>query len=201
MHQTSIVHRTRTELEAALDHIRASPPDDGMLEMIVSRPAINAREVLDEGALDTVVGLIGDTWGKRRSSRTKDGSPHPEMQLTLMNSRVVDLVSGDRAQWPLAGDQFFVDLDLSVHNLPPGTRLSVGEAIIEVSTLPHTGCDKFVGRFGLEAMKFVNSALGRQLNLRGIHARVIRGGRVRVGDRLRRVATPNSTTPNSQNAD
>lgn len=201
MHQTSIVHRTRTELEAALDHIRASPPDDGMLEMIVSRPAINAREVLDEGALDTVVGLIGDTWGKRRSSRTKDGSPHPEMQLTLMNSRVVDLVSGDRAQWPLAGDQLFVDLDLSVHNLPPGTQLSVGEAIIEVSTLPHTGCDKFVGRFGLEAMKFVNSALGRQLNLRGIHARVIRGGRVRVGDRLRRVATPNSTTPNSQDAD
>ena len=198
MHQPSFVHRTRPELEAALDHIRASPPDAGMLEMIVSRPAINAREVLDEGALDTVVGLIGDTWRNRGSSRTKDGSPHPEMQLTLMNTRVVDLVSGDRAHWPLAGDQLFVDLDLSVENLPPGTRLSIGEAIIEVSTLPHTGCDKFVGRFGLEAMKFVNSAMGRQLNLRGIHARVIRGGRIRIGDRLRRVPTPNSTTPNSQ---
>jgi hypothetical protein len=199
MHQTSIVHRTRTELEAALDHIRASPPDDGMLEMIVSRPAINTREVLADGVLDTIAGLIGDTWGKRGSSRTKDGSPHPEMQLTLMNTRVVDLVSGDRAHWPLAGDQLFVDLDLSVENLPPGSRLSVGEAIIEVSTLPHTGCDKFVGRFGLEAMKFVNSALGRQLNLRGIHARVIRGGRVRIADRLRK--TPDAAIPNSQNAD
>lgn len=190
MHQSSVVHRTWTELDAALDHIRAAPQDHGVLEMIVSRPAINTRDVLDEATLDTTVGLVGDTWVQRKSSRTKDASPHPEMQLTLMNSRVVDLVSGDRARWPLAGDQLYVDLDLSVRNLPPGTRLAVGEAIIEVSTQPHTGCDKFVGRFGLEAMKFVNSTLGRKLNLRGINARVVRGGRIRVGDLLRK--TPNA---------
>lgn len=201
MHQPQVVHRTLTELEAALDQIRASPQDAGVLEMIVSRPAIGVRDVLDEATLDPHVGLEGDTWGKRGSSRTKDGSPHPEMQLTLMNTRVVDLVSGDRTRWPLAGDQLYVDLDLSARNLPPGTQLAVGEAIVEVSPQPHTGCDKFVGRFGLDAMKFVNSALGRQLNLRGINARVIRGGRIRKGDRLRRVPTPNSATPNSQNAD
>ena len=199
MHQPDIVHRARTELEHALDHIRASPQDAGELQMIVSRPAINKRDVLEEATLDTTFGLTGDSWGKRGSSRTRDGSPHPEMQLTLMNSRVVDLVSGDRARWPLAGDQLYVDLDLSAGNLPPGTRLTVGEAVIEVSTQPHTGCDKFVGRFGLDAMKFVNSPLGRQLNLRGINARVIRGGRVRVGDLLRKTA--NSATPNSQIAD
>lgn len=192
MHQPDIVHRTRTELEHALDHIRAAPQDAGELQMIVRRPAINKRDVLEEATLDTTIGLTGDSWGKRGSSRTRDGSPHPEMQLTLMNSRVVDLVSGDRARWPLAGDQLYVDLDLSVANLPPGSRLTVGEAVIEVSTQPHTGCDKFVGRFGLDAMKFVNSPLGRQLNLRGINARVIRGGRVRIGDLLRKLLTSNS---------
>ena len=188
MHQPSFVHRTRPELEAALDHIRASPPDAGMLEMIVSRPAINAREVLDEGALDTVVGLIGDTWRNRGSSRTKYGSPHPEMQLTFMNTRLVDLVSGDRAHWPLAGDQLFVDLDLSEANLPPDTRLAVGSAVIEVTDIPHTGCGKFHQRFGHEATKFVNSAEGRALHLRGLNARVVRSGSVRVGDIVRKAS-------------
>lgn len=182
------VHRSTSELEAALSHIRASPADGGVLQLIVRRPRVDERELLDEAVLDPVVGLVGDTWTVRKSSRTADGSPHPEMQLTLMNTRVVELVAGGRARWPLAGDQLYVDLDLSAENLPPGTRLAVGGALIEVSRQPHTGCDKFIARFGLDAMKFVNSAVGRQLNLRGINARVIEGGRIRLGDLVRKRA-------------
>ena len=108
------------------------------------------------------------------------------MQLTVMSTRVIDLLTGDRTAWPLAGDQLYVDMDLSLENLPAGTRLAVGEAIVEVSAQPHTGCDKFVARFGLDAMKFVNSPLGRRLNLRGINAVVIQEGDIRVGDIVRK---------------
>ena len=178
--------RTTAELEAALPHIRESPRDNGLVELIVRRPAVGAREVLREARLDNVVGLVGDTWNQRPSSRMPNGLPHPEMQLTLMNTRVVELVAGPRDRWPLAGDQIYVDLDLSLMNLPPGTRLSIGEAVVEVSTQPHTGCAKFVERFGLDAMKFVNSPVGRALNLRGINAFVVTPGVVRRGDRVRR---------------
>ena len=179
-------HRTRSELDGALGDVRAAPKDAGVLEMIVRRPAIGERDVLETGRLDVTEGLTGDTWIRRGSSRTRDGSPHPHMQLTVMSTRVIDLLTGDRNAWPLAGDQLYVDLDLSVENLPPGTRLAVGDAVIEVSALPHTGCDKFVARFGLDAMKFVNSPLGRQLNLRGINAIVIKEGEIHVGDIVRK---------------
>jgi hypothetical protein len=182
----TIAHRTREELNAALDGIRQAPADEGVLEMIVRRPEIGAREVLEQGELDAVHGLVGDTWPVRRSKRTADGSPHPEMQVNIMSSRVVHLVAGDRQRWPLAGDQLFVDMDLSEANLPPGTRLAIGSAMLEVTSEPHTGCEKFVARFGLEAMKFVNSPLGRALNLRGINARVVQPGTSRVGDRVRK---------------
>ena len=152
-----------------------------MLELIVRRPSIGEREVLDEGQLDIVEGLVGDTWRTRSSRRSKDGR-HPDMQLNIMNARVIALVAQDRERWHLAGDQLFMDLDLSAENLPPGTRLAVGSAVIEVTAQPHTGCEKFVSRFGLDAMKFVNSPLGRQLNLRGINARVLKPGTIRVRD-------------------
>jgi hypothetical protein len=129
---------------------------------------------------------VGDTWKDRGSSRTADGSPHPDMQLNIMNARVVALVAQDRARWALAGDQLFIDMDLTDDNLPPGTRLELGSAVIEVTNQPHTGCQKFVSRFGLDAMKFVNSPLGRQLHLRGINARVVKAGTVRVGDVARK---------------
>ena len=182
-----MIERTRTELEAALPHLRAAPADNGTLQMIVRRPAVNEREVLDEAMLDLRDGLSGDTWNRRGSSRTPDGSPHPGMQLTLMNTRVIEFLSGSREHWPLAGDQLYVDLDLSLMNLPPGTRLAIGDAVVEVSPLPHTGCDKFVARFGLDAMKFVNSPIGRALNLRGINAFVVSPGIVRRGDSVRKV--------------
>jgi hypothetical protein len=148
---------------------------------------VNQREVIEEGQLDIVEGLVGDTWRFRASSRTPDGTPHPEMQINVMNARAVALVAQDPRRWPLAGDQLYIDLDLSQRNLPPGTRIAIGAAMLEVSSLPHTGCAKFVERFGLDAMKFVNSPVGRALCLRGINARVVKSGPIRTGDVARKV--------------
>jgi hypothetical protein len=179
-------HLSLEELHAALPLIRQSPRDEGTLDLIVRRPRVDAREVLDVGELDGREGLVGDTWGVRGSSRTPDGSPHPDMQLNVINSRLIGLVAQDRARWPLAGDQLYVDLDLSADNLPPGTRLALGTAVIEVTPEPHLGCGKFVARFGVDAMKFVNSTLGRQLRLRGLNAKVVTPGVIRVGDVIRK---------------
>src|SRR3954465_4314006 len=178
----TVTHLTTQELEAGLDEIARSPKNDGGLEMIVRRPQVGAREILDEGQLDVVDGLSGDSWKLRSSKRTADGSPHPDMQLNLMNSRVVALVSQDRSRWHLAGDQLFVDFDLSEANVPAGTRLAIGAAVIEVTAQPHTGCRKFVERFGEAAVTFVNSPVGKALHLRGINARVVQPGTIRVGD-------------------
>jgi hypothetical protein len=182
-----VKHLTMEELEAGLDDIRRSPKDQGALELIVRRPSLGERESLTEGELDVAQGLVGDTWSTRGSRRSKDGLAHPEMQINVMNSRVIALVAQARERWHLAGDQLFVDLDLSGENLPPGTRLAVGAAVIEVTPEPHTGCEKFVSRFGVDAMKFVNSPLGRQLNLRGINAKVVQPGVIRVRDLARKL--------------
>ena len=175
-------HLTMSELEAGFEDITRSPKDRGVVEMIVRRPQVGEREVIEEAQLDLTEGLVGDSWRRRTSRRTADGTPHPDMQLNLMNSRVVSLVSQDRSRWPLAGDQLFVDLDLSDANLPPATQLAIGTAVIEVTAEPHTGCSKFVERFGVDATKFVNSRERRDLHLRGINARVVRPGVLRVGD-------------------
>jgi hypothetical protein len=177
-------HLTMSELEAALDMIQQSPKDNGPLELIVRRPVIGVREVLEEGELDPVVGLVGDSWSRRGSRRSADGGPHPEMQLNIMSTRVVGLVAQEKERWPLAGDQLFVDMDLSDENLPPGTRVQIGTAVIEVTAEPHTGCGKFVERFGVDAMTFVNSIERKDLHLRGINAKVVQRGTIRVGDRL-----------------
>ena len=175
-------HLTTSELEAGLPEIGRSPKDQGVLEMIVRRPQVGEREIIQAGQLDLADGLVGDSWKSRTSRRTADGTPHPEMQLNLMNSRVVALVSQDKSRWHLAGDQLFVDLDLSEANVPAGTRLAIGSAVIEVTAEPHTGCSKFVERFGVDAMTFVNSRERKDLNLRGVNARVVRPGAVRAGD-------------------
>lgn len=183
----SVKHLTMEELEAGLEEIRRSPRHVGVLELIVRRPRVDEREVLESGELNLEEGLAGDSWKMRRSSRTPDGSPHPEMQLNIMNSRVIALVAQGRERWPLAGDQLFLDMDLSEDNLPAGTRLSLGSAIIEVTPQPHTGCQKFVARFGLDAMKFVNSTTGRRLHLRGINAKVVQPGEIRVHDLVKKI--------------
>lgn len=180
-------HLTTKELEAGLDEIRQSPKDEGVLNLIVRRPQVDEREILDEGDLHPDTGLAGDSWKSRRSSRTPDGSAHPDMQLNIMNSRVIALVAGDKDRWQLAGDQLFLDLDLSAGNLPAGTQLAIGSAVIEVTPPPHLGCYKFVARFGLDAMKFVNSTVGRELHLRGINAKVVQPGSIRVGDVARKI--------------
>ena len=180
-------HLTTAELEAGLEAIRQSPKDDGILKLIVRRPQINVREVLPAGELDLTNGLIGDTWKIRGSSRTADGSSHPDMQLNIMNSRVAALVAREENRWQLAGDQLYIDLDLSGENLPPGVRLAIGSAIIEVTAQPHNGCRKFVERFGLDAMKFVNSPVGKQFHLRGINAKVVQAGVIRADDLAKKI--------------
>jgi hypothetical protein len=184
----TVEHRPSEVLRAGLADVRSSPADHGRLELIVRRPRLREREVLDEAELDLVVGLVGDSWSTRPNRHMPDRSPHPDMQLTVMNARAAALVAVDPDRRPLAGDQLFIDLDLSGANLPPGARLVVGSAVIEVTAQPHTGCAKFVERFGVDAMRLVNSEEGRQLNLRGINAKVVVPGRVRVGDTVRKVA-------------
>lgn len=180
-------HLTMEELEAALDHLRQTPKDDGVVELIVRRPQVDQREVIDEAELDPAGGLIGDNWIVRGSSRTPDGSAHPEMQINIMNARVTALVAQEKERWPLAGDQLYIDMDLSKENLPAGSQIAVGSAVLEVSAFPHLGCKKFVSRFGIDAMKFVNSEVGKQLCLRGINAKVVQGGVVKVGSKARKV--------------
>src|ERR1700752_1489572 len=175
------------ELEPSLAQLREGPKDDGILQLIVSRPDVDQREVLEQAELDPAKGLIGDNWIVRPSSKTPDGSPHPEMQINIMNSRVTALVAQEKERWSLAGDQLYIDMDLSKENLPAGSRIQVGSAVLEVSPLPHTGCHKFVARFGVDAMKFVNSPLGKELCLRGINAKVVQPGTIKVGQTAKKI--------------
>ena len=179
-------HLTIKELEAGLENIRQSPKDNGVLDMIVRRPKVEEREVLTEGRLDLIEGLEGDNWKVRGSSSTSDKSAHPEMQINIMNSRVVSLLAQGKERWQLAGDQLYMDMDLSIENLPAGTKLILGEAVIEITSKPHSGCKKFAERFGQDAIKFVNSAIGKELHLRGVNARVIQPGTIRVGEIARK---------------
>jgi hypothetical protein len=182
----AVTHLASPDLHAGLDHVRDSPKDDGIVELLVRRPAEDDREVLDQGRLDCTDGLMGDTWNVRHSKRTGE-PPDPERQLTLMNARAASLVAGGADHGGLAGDQVYVDFDLSYDNIPPGTRLQVGTAVIEVTAAPHTGCAKFAARFGKDALRFVNSEVGKQLNLRGINTKIVEPGTVRPGDTVRKV--------------
>jgi len=183
----NVEHLTMADLEAGLDYIRQSPKDNGILRMIVRRPQEDEREIVGEGELDPLHGLLGDNWNSRGSGHTSDGSVHTDTQITVMNARTIALLAQDKERWSLAGDQLYIDLVLSTDNLPPGTRLAIGSAMIEVSAEPHTGCKKFSSRFGMEAMKFVNSPEGKQLHLRGINAKVIQAGTIRVGEVVRKI--------------
>ena len=174
--------RTFAELEAMIDGIRDAPADTGVVELIVRRPEADEREVVSEVRLDVDEGLVGDSWRARGNRHTPDGSADPEAQLTVMNARAADAVAGDVSRWPLAGDQIYADFDIGVEHLPPGTRITIGDAELEVSEKPHTGCAKFSARFGTDALRFVNSPEGRRLRLRGMNTRITKSGTVRVGD-------------------
>ena len=177
---TTYQHLSADKLEQGVDHILASPSNVGTLKLIVIRPDVDQRETPAEGRLDTEQGLVGDNWSNRANA-------NPDMQLNIMNARVIGLVAQTLKRWPLAGDQLYLDLDLSDDNLPPGTQLALGDAIIEVTEPPHTGCKKFAARFGVDAMMFVNSGRGRKLNFRGINAKVIQSGDINVGDVARKL--------------
>lgn len=179
-----------TRLEESLDRIRQAPQDGGTVELIAARPGVDEREVLSEGWLEVGGGLKGDTWRSRGSNRTPDGSANPDAQLTLMSARAAAAIAGERERWALAGDQLYVDLDLSLANLPPGSRVQIGSAVIEFSEAPHTGCAKFSARFGNEAQVFVNSPAGRELRLRGANCKVVVAGLVRQGDVIRKLPAP-----------
>lgn len=186
MPSTDLQHLDREQLEASIADVRASPAQ-GTLEMIVQRPAVDERVVLAEARLTCEEGLEGDTWNQRGSKRTEDGGPHPDMQLNIMNSRILAAIARSPERMPLAGDQLIVDMDLSESNLPAWTKLAIGEAVIEVTDQPHTGCAKFSQRFGVEAHRFVNSEVGKELRLRGINARVVTAGLIRQGDPIRKL--------------
>jgi MOSC domain-containing protein YiiM len=179
-----VPHFTTAVLEAGLDRVRESPWDNGTVELIVRRPAVDEREALIEATLDLRHGLVGDTWQDRVG---RSGAPDPDRQLTIMNTRAALLVAGHPLRRELAGDQLYVDLDIGVANLPAGARLMVGAAVIEVTEPPHRGCLKFAARFGEDALRFVNSPVGRELRLRGMNARVVVAGTVRPGDTIRKL--------------
>ncbi len=171
-------------IEAQLDHIRAAPRDHGRLELIVARPAVDERAILDEAELDPKTGLVGDTWSSRPSRRTEDGGAHPDMQLNIMNARFARVIAGERERWAAAGDQLYVDLDLSTEVLAPWTKLAIGGAIVEITDQPHTGCAKFRRRFGADALRIANSDAGTVLRLRGANARVVSAGVIHQGDSI-----------------
>jgi MOSC domain-containing protein YiiM len=175
------MQRSTEQLEAFVDEILAAPKDAGPIEMIVRRPDVNERQVVQSGELTTDEGLVGDNWIRRVDD---DGEPHRAAQLTLMNARVAEAVAVTPERWPLAGDQIYVDMDISHENLPAGSRIKVGGAVVEISEVPHTGCDKFASRFGKEALRFANVGVGRDNRFRGVNAFVVEGGVFNVGDKV-----------------
>ena len=177
-------HLTRDELQAGLPHILESPQDDGRLEAIVIRPAKGERQELQSCEISLAGGVHGDHWAKGCWKTTEDGESHPDVQVCIMNARCIALVAHQRERWALAGDNLFVDLDLRPENLPPGQRLRIGTAVIEITAVPHTGCESFVERYGRAAVVFVNAPKGRAIRLRGIYARVVQDGTIAVGDRV-----------------
>jgi len=180
-------HLSETELLAGLEAIQNSPKDQGVLELIVIRPRENERVVLPECALSARLGAHGDMWADGCWKTLPDGSPHPDVQITLMNSRCVALLAQTKSRWPLAGDQLYVDMDLSSENLPVGQRLAIGTTILQITDTPHTGCGQFAERYGSAATKFINSPLGKRLHLRGIYAKVVADGLVKTGDSVTKI--------------
>src|SRR5215471_1666288 len=175
--------RTLGELLEGLGLVSEAPKDAGTLDLIVARPAVDERVELESAELDADSGLVADRW-------SRGSKPNPKAQVTVMNARAAQLVAGEKARWGLAGDQLYVDFDLSVDNIPPGTKLGIGSAIVEVSDQPHLGCEKFAARFGQTARVFANSPEGTAVSFRGINTRVVRSGTVRVGDAVRKLTSP-----------
>lgn len=180
-------HLTTEQIEARLDWVEASPAECGTVEGLCIRPEVNGRQELESCRLSPAEGVDGDFWVRKSFMTLDDGSSDPAVQVAIMNSRAVDVIAGSRDRWKLAGDQLFVDFDLSESNLAPGDRLHVGPAILEITPVPHTGCGMFQERFGAAAVRFYNSKVGKAMRLRGVYAQVVQEGVVSVGDTVRKV--------------
>lgn len=179
-------HRPLSHLESQLPHLRSAPRDAGVLALVVRRPGPRKREILAVGTLHPENGLVGDDWAARGRRRGRTTASYAARSITVMSHRMVSLLADTDEDRAWAGDQLYVDLDLSVDNLPAGSRLGVGaDAVIEVSKYPHTGCAKFVERYGADATHFVNTVEGRALRLRGLNGTVTAAGTVRPGDPVR----------------
>ncbi|WP_164929177.1 MOSC domain-containing protein [Gloeobacter violaceus] len=181
--ETQSTHITTEAFEAALAKLLDSPRDAGLLEMIVARLPKEKRRTCSEVYLSPDGGLAGDRWLLGKNGR----APDPRAQVSLMNARVLRLIAGEEDRMPLVGDNLIVDLDLSEVNIPIGQRLAVGEAILEVTDKPHTGCSKFNARYGKAALQFINAPERKELHLRGIYARVVQAGVVRLGDKVHKI--------------
>ena len=175
-------HPSLQELQTTIPDISASPADQGTVDMIIRRPQTGERDVVESCELDETHGLVGDNWEQRGSSATPDGSANPDAQLTIINTRIINAVAGEKSRWPLAGDQLVINLDFSHDNLPPGTRLSIGTTIIELTAEPHTGCVKFMNRFGKDALRFVSGPEAMRQRRRGANAKIIKSGTIKIGD-------------------
>ncbi|MGI9525391.1 MAG: MOSC domain-containing protein [Hyphomicrobiaceae bacterium] len=177
-------HKTLMELRAGLPNVLASPQENGQVKAIVIRPQKGKRLDVDACDVSSEGGVHGDHWARGCWKSTEDGRPHPDVQVCIMNSRCIELIAGERRNWLPAGDNLFVDMDLRPTNLPPGQRVAVGDAIIEITDTPHNGCASFAERYGRDATIFVNTGDGKVNRLRGIYARVVKCGKITVGDRF-----------------
>jgi MOSC domain-containing protein YiiM len=204
----ALPYRTTADLESQLDQVRAAPADAGAVRLVVRRPGLGVREILEEGRLEPAEGLVGDTWLARARPRAIADGRHFDAQVNVMSARMVALLADTAEEQAYAGDQLFLDLDLSHANLPTGSQLAFGEpgsggAVIEVSAKPHNGCAKFVARYGEDAMRFVNSPAGKELRLRGFNARIVEAGVIRPGDVVRvvrRGGLDDQTDPSARSA-
>ena len=187
MEATTIQHLTTEQIETGLSTVRQSPKDHGVLRAIVIRPTVNERVSLKQAELSPEGGIHGDAWANGCWMSLPDGRPHPDVQISITNARFMDLIAQDESRWPLAGDNLYVDLDLSDENLRPGQRLAIGGVILELTAVPHNGCKKYAQRYGEDAVRFVNTPVGKSLHLRGIYARVVQAGTVAVGDTITKI--------------
>jgi MOSC domain-containing protein YiiM len=165
-----------------LDAVRASPKDGGILKLIVLRLPNERREIPPQATLSVERGVAGDRWSLKANA-------DPLLQVSVMNSRFLEAIAGETNRMDLAGDNLIVDLDLHEDNVPPGTRLHIGNAVLEITDSPHTGCKKFERRYGKAALDLTNTPEGSALHLRGVLARVIQGGEVRLGDTILKKAS------------
>ena len=189
----STLHRPQKELQRGLPHVQASPTDYGKLDAIIIRPTENERRSLERCQLSPDGGVHGDSWAHGCWLSLENGAPHPDVQIAIINSRTIELLASSKERWSLAGDNLYVDLDLSRANLKTGDLLRLGECLIEITDQAHNGCRKFAERYGKDAVAFVNSAAGKELRLRGVYAKVIEAGEIQVGDVISKVDVPNAS--------